>query len=55
MRLNDTCQIICHTSVKMKEISKKKVFLTPVFNQQADLQYLQMGLALSFQSNTFHY
>ena len=48
MRLNDTCQIICHTSVKMKEISKKKVFLTPVFNQQADLQLFTNGIGIKF-------
>jgi len=48
MRLNDTCQIICHTSVKMKEISKKKVFLTPVFIQQADLQLFTNGISIKF-------
>lgn len=48
MRLNDTCQIICHTSVKIKEISKKKVFLTPAFNQQADLQLLTNGISIKF-------
>ena len=48
MRLNDTCQIICHTSVKMKEISKKKVFLTPVINQQADLQLFTNGISIKF-------
>jgi len=30
MRLNDMCQIIYHASVKLKKLSKKKVFLTPV-------------------------
>ena len=48
MRLNSTCQIICHTSVKMKEISKKKVFLTPVFNQQADLQLFTNRISIKF-------